>query len=242
MRKGAQLLELFDALASAGLEIGSRFVRVPLEKQLEQLLVERAASGKSPLVALRRIEKNLDGASSREARETVAHFVERGRAKLVVRDSEAFIAPPAIRILDPRAMERLAEIANTLLRATRAAARHDASLLTEDVERLLSPFASPKASDVRRAAGQSLQSVEALVDKHREASGLTSVPKLIRILGGASARAQIHATLLEGARSGRFELRPESGMGRLSQEDAALCIPGPQGSRLSWVRRIEEPS
>ena len=34
---------------------------------------------------------------------------------------------------------------------------------------------------------------------------------------------------------GLFALEPESGMSRLSREDAALCPAGPMGTRLSWV-------
>lgn len=41
---------------------------------------------------------------------------------------------------------------------------------------------------------------------------------------------------MEGVARGLFELEPESGMGRLSPEDAELCFPGPMGTRLSWVR------
>jgi hypothetical protein len=45
------------------------------------------------------------------------------------------------------------------------------------------------------------------------------------------------AALLLGAQAGRFTLEPESGMGRLSESDAALCPAGPRGTVLSWFRR-----
>lgn len=244
MQKGDGQLALFDALSDAGLEIGARFVRTPLEAQLEALLRDPRAAGKDGLIDLRGLEKRLEGASSREARDTANALVERGRAKLVVREKQAFLARADARTLDPRTLERLGQAAEALVKATRFATKRRASLLAGDVERLLSPFvtSTSRANGTRSAPASSLQDVEALVDKHRELSGLTSVPKLVRLLGGASARGTLHAALLEGARAGRFELRPESGMGRLSAEDAALCIPGPQGSRLSWVRRIQEPS
>jgi DNA-binding transcriptional regulator YiaG len=47
-----------------------------------------------------------------------------------------------------------------------------------------------------------------------------------------------HAALIEAARRGQLELRPESGMDRLSKADAALCLPGPQGSVLSVLRVV----
>lgn len=37
-------------------------------------------------------------------------------------------------------------------------------------------------------------------------------------------------------KEGVIELRPESGLGRLSQAELDLCPPGPHGTRLSWVR------
>jgi hypothetical protein len=111
-----------------------------------------------------------------------------------------------------------------------------ASLLHADVDQLLGAL---RARSVRLAQANS-PDVEAEIARHQESSGLTSVPRLVRALGGARARDAIHAELLRAARAGRLELRPESGMGRLTPEDLALWIPGPQGSHLSWVRRIEE--
>jgi hypothetical protein len=112
------------------------------------------------------------------------------------------------------------------------------SLLRDHVEEALKPFLGAPTPPTAAA----LHDVASLVEAHRESSGLTFVPKLVRLLGGTSARDALHAELLRGARAGLFELRPESGMGRLSTEDASFCIPGPQGSRLSWVRRIDEGS
>src|SRR5690349_17409724 len=55
----SQVLEVFDALTSAGLEVSAKFVRRPLEAQIEDV----ARSG--PL-ALRGLEKSLQGATPRE--------------------------------------------------------------------------------------------------------------------------------------------------------------------------------
>ena len=46
----------------------------------------------------------------------------------------------------------------------------------------------------------------------------------------------IKARIVEADKAGLLELRPESGMGLLAKQDAALCIPGPRGSILSYAR------
>jgi hypothetical protein len=44
----------------------------------------------------------------------------------------------------------------------------------------------------------------------------------------------------EAAQRGLIELRPESGLGRLASDEQALCVAGPEGSRLSWARPVRE--
>lgn len=70
--------------------------------------------------------------------------------------------------------------------------------------------------------------------------GLVFVPTLAQALG-ARIRSKksvelAHTAILKAAHAGLLELRPESGLGRLSAEELALCIPGPQQTRLSWAR------
>lgn len=49
----------------------------------------------------------------------------------------------------------------------------------------------------------------------------------------------IKTRILEACTAGLIELRPESGMGLLAKQDAALCICGPRGSILSYARVID---
>ena len=51
----------------------------------------------------------------------------------------------------------------------------------------------------------------------------------------------IKARIVEADKAGLIELRPESGMGLLAKQDAALCIPGPRGSILSYARVLKVP-
>jgi hypothetical protein len=65
--------------------------------------------------------------------------------------------------------------------------------------------------------------------------GMAFVPDVVRACGGGDVRAA-HQALMQAARRGEIELRPESGLSRLSREELALCLHGPQGSVLSWIR------
>jgi DNA repair protein RadC len=53
------------------------------------------------------------------------------------------------------------------------------------------------------------------------------------------SKERTHAALLAAAERSLVELRPESGLGRLTPEEKALCIPGPHGTVLSWARLLE---
>jgi hypothetical protein len=64
-------------------------------------------------------------------------------------------------------------------------------------------------------------------------SGPVRVPDLLRQLGTDQATAV--ALVLAAARRGEVSLEPESGMGRLSSQDAAWCPDGPGGTKLSWL-------
>jgi hypothetical protein len=100
----------------------------------------------------------------------------------------------------------------------------------------LSPYIREKATGMPHATAT--RSSDAVLERIH---GLTFVPELVRSveLEGVSVKAA-HEALLRLARERRIELQPESGVGRLTAEDLALCPPGPQGSRLSWARRLEE--
>lgn len=226
-----QVLDVFDALVRAGLEVSARFVRRPLETQI----LERLNGG--PL-SIRGLDKVVRGATARETAQMATSLVDRNRARFVVRGKDLLLARPDAPVLDTHAQQRLKAAVGALGASLALADKKDGCLLQSDVEDALRPFVGSPAP----LASAAIHDVASLVDAHREGSGLTSVPKLVRLLGGLSARDALHAELLRGARAGRLELRPESGMGRLSAEDASFCISGPQGSRLSWVRRIEGPS
>jgi hypothetical protein len=66
---------------------------------------------------------------------------------------------------------------------------------------------------------------------------MSFVPAIVHQLSAAMPVSEALALLMRAARSELIELRPEGGLGRLSEEELALCPPGPAGTRLSWARR-----
>ena len=77
----------------------------------------------------------------------------------------------------------------------------------------------------------------------QESSGLVYVPAMVRfmLLGGAYHATSAIAAIRSAAACGSLELRPESGLGRLSDADRSLCLTTTDyltGGRipLSWAR------
>jgi hypothetical protein len=68
-------------------------------------------------------------------------------------------------------------------------------------------------------------------------SGMSFVPAIVHQLSAAMPVSEALELLMRAARRELIELRPEGGLGRLSDEELALCPPGPAGTRLSWARR-----
>lgn len=72
----------------------------------------------------------------------------------------------------------------------------------------------------------------------KDSVGMAFIPELVQAvqeLTGEDAPA-IHEALRAAYQAQKIELRPESGLNRLSPEELARCIPGPRGSKLSWAR------
>lgn len=228
----SQLAEAIAALEARGLESTKKSLRVPVADQITTLIADGAMRKPKDITA------GVAGASKKEIDAATSALVKQGNAAWVVRTKEIVLvgvgaaAAPLLSAAEIDAVERAVDY---LSKATKLARKKKATLLRSDVENVLPRF-TPRAEH----DPTSMPSIPELVDQHREKTGLTFVPTLVRALGGTHLIARaVHAALLQGARSGVFELRPESGLARLSAEDVAFCIPGPQGSRLSWVRRLD---
>lgn len=218
-------------VARRGLEVDRRGARTPLAAQLQA----RIEAGAVPLATA---SKHVAGATPKEAAAAAKALCDAGRARLVVRTKALVLVSASEPSVDAEELARLERAMRTLGAALSLARRKKASLLRADVEDALAPFVARRAAtgEAKGASAEGLMLLGA-IDAARDAAGLSFVPAVVRALGGAPAAARVHAALLEAAKAQRVELRPESGMGRLSAEDRALCVPGPQGSVLSWVRK-----
>ena len=95
----------------------------------------------------------------------------------------------------------------------------------------------PEAAPVPEAGGLTPDLVEAEANRLTRADlGLCFVPDLVVALLQQATLPQVHAALQEAVRIHRIELRPESGVNRLSSVEMDLCPWGLQGTRLSWAR------
>jgi len=225
--KGSQA-EAIEQLEREGVEVMPKLLRVPLETQLDAALRDGA------VLSLRSIHNAVSGGNKREVAAAARALVRADRALLVMRGKELVLSAPRSDVLTDKDLAQLERTVSALGKTVKDARKNKATLLQADVRDALAPFTlSPRPR---------MQTADVLVEarKHALAGGLVFVPALVRALGGNSARAAVHDALRDAANRGLVELRPESGLGRLSEEDLAFCIPGPQGSHLSWARPIEE--
>ena len=226
--KKALQREAIERLESDGIESTPKVLRVPLRDQLAAKIREGSA------IAMRAIAHAATGGTKREVTLAALDLVKGREAMLVVRGTEVILCSPRTDVLGEQELGALERTVTGLLKSLKTAHKQKAELLTPDVRDLLQPFASAAGTRI------DVPGVLAEAARHKLASGLVFVPAIVRALGGRTARDAVHEALRTAAKRGLVELRPESGLGRLSEEDLAFCIPGPQGSRLSWARPIEE--
>lgn len=225
-------------LVERGYEVGST-VRVPLEAQL----LELARQGFLPRKGL---EKRLAGATAREASEAAQRLVAGRRLVDVLRESGPGFAAPGGDAIEPADLEELLRClvkVEKLARRARAARGVRPALLREDVRSLLARWtgdgeATATGDRPGGAPGPLFETLTHEIQKRfRENPLPIRVPDLLRAVGVPAGvpLEEGQRALVDGAARGLYELEPESGMGRLSREDAELCPAGPMGTRLSWV-------
>ena len=97
---------------------------------------------------------------------------------------------------------------------------------------------TPASAPAAECPGVSSQDVVEAVQQTSRPSGLSFVPDVVRKLAGQGRSVEeARVALFEAAKQGSVELRPESGMGRLSPEDKRLVpvasYPGSGSSPLN---------
>ena len=80
-----------------------------------------------------------------------------------------------------------------------------------------------------------LSDIPAIISSLQDDCGLANCADVVRSLDPIPA-ATVHEELFALYADGDIELRPESGVGLLSEEDRALCPKGIKGMALSYVR------
>jgi hypothetical protein len=220
-------------LTACGLEVGST-VRRPLEAQLLDAV-------KQGFVPKKGLERRLAGASAREVQDAARRLVERGDLIEVVRESGPGFAGPSADVMEADDLGELLRCltkVEKLVRRARPARGTRPTLLRADVSGPLARWTETG----RAAVVESVPRLESLMNeirrRFRENRLPIRVPDLLRATGTPVEEGK--RALVDGAARGLFSLEPESGMGRLSGEDAELCPAGPMGTRLSWVVAREE--
>ncbi len=229
--------DLVETLRRRGYEVGPKFVRVPIPDQLEQAL------GDGSYIALKTLGAHVRGATPSEARKAALLLVERGGAHLVLRTNSETLVPSTADVVTGKDLAAAAARASDLAKSLQKAARKKGtSVLRSDVQELLDraledrPHGSARKADPTSAMPRVLRAV----DKARDATlGLSFVPKIVALLAPDLDRDAAKVALLDAASRGLVELRPEGGLGRLSEAERLSCPEGPQGTRLSWARRTE---
>ncbi len=230
------------ALQRAGLEVTRAAVRVPARAQLVALLEEGGPVQEKGLAG------HLVCVTPAELKVLAARLMGEGALRRVERPSGPALALTSERALQvDRALRLVGDLEQALKwlrKATRGPQRARPGLLEADVAdffaRLRAGAATTgaPAQDPGESSGSLLDRVtRATSELAAQHGGLAPVPLLVRSLGASTA--SIHAALREGHARGLLELQPESSMGRLGAEELALCPPGPEGTRLSWVRPLK---
>jgi len=220
--------EVLERLAAEGFEPMASGVRVPLRLQLETLLQQRGVLAWPP-------GKLLKGGSPKEYKALVLDLARAGELHLLVRGRAEAVAGREAAVLDREEMQTLRPLALAVQKALKARPL-PRTLLRADLREvlldLLQPGEAPEPALVERLVRECAGRLEA--DRP-----LCFVPDLVLECLQDHSLARIHAALFQAVRQGRLELRPESGVHRLSGLELALCPPGLQGTRLSWARPLE---
>jgi hypothetical protein len=224
-------------LVKQGFELTKTHLRIPLAEQLRSALAHGATISISGLPAHVRgaTKTELKAAVERAVRDGIVHRVLRGQAESVVAAGAAVLSPELI----DRLSARLDHLFKALTKARKGAGL---TLLALDVTEALNaaqdvlPKPPNKKSDSAfTAIDRVLQTVDAVRDSQ---TGLSFVPQVVTQLAKTMDAKAATQALLEAAENDLLELRPEGGLARLTQAELALCPPGPQGTRLSWARRL----
>jgi len=241
--------EIVEKLVQDGFELTKTLVRRPLAAQLHAALQHGA------LVPVKALGSHVRGATAPELKRLTEAAVRDGTARLVLRGAVEVLAGAEVPVLSGPEVEALRTSVVGLGKALEKVTRkRGLSLLTTDATAVLSDalavFAQHQPATMRLAAPRpaalsrqphddAMRALLDAVDSTRDLrTGLSFVPAVVgRLAPKVSATAAVKL-LLAAAERELLELRPEGGIGRLSDAELSVCPPGPHDTRLSWARRL----
>jgi hypothetical protein len=230
---------LVEKLVARGLERTPRGVRAPLADQVLKALDEtRGAS-------LPALAKRVSGATQAEIKREAIRLVDSGALSLVAGARGDQFMHAGAHVLASHELEALRDASKSLAKlVTRLRARKGMPQKTLERAELSALLEGLLAIGVTSKAGARLtpsRLLAALDDLAAARGRSVFIPDVIRTLGadGEPLRAQAHEALFELARAGRVELRPESGVNSLPDQDRALCPSDAAGTLISYARVID---
>ena len=230
---------LIEKLVARGLERTPRGVRVALA---DQVLSVMPAAGRSSFASL---ASQVAGATRTEVKREAIRQVEAGRLALVPAIRGEELVRAGAHLLAPDDLDALRDTSKALAKlVTKLRPRKGAppkTLERAELRALLAPLIAA-ATSVSDGPSLSRERVlSALSNLARERGRSVFIPDVLRELGADRQQLwrQAHEVLFELARSGRIELRPESGVGNLSATDRALCPSGADGLVISYARVVQ---
>ena len=243
----------------AALAAGARTVDVEVSPLRQRLLREQLhdALSREEAIAVSELPGRVRGASSAELAQAIDACVARGELRRILRGRAEYVVGTRHAMLGERRLSALREAFTDLAKMLDAVGKKkNVGLLASDIEQMLSaaqrvlaedsPPTPPSGADADDALTLPAPAVArdphdellAALDAARDAqNGMSFVPAVVRRLSRSMSVADAIEILLRAARRELIELRPEGGFARLSEEELALCPPGPAGTRLSWARR-----
>ena len=253
--------EALSLLQEEGYELAGAGIRVPLTRQLRELLAQKQMVQGEPA----RLKAHLHGSPKpAEINLATRGLLDRQEARLIFRGKKKlYLAQPQFRALSAAQVQQLqrkaAELA-TFCKDALAQKPTAATLFWYDVNEQLDALRTIIPAEVTPAKeatsskettpakgtpkkpGSSLPSLalEALRSALQPSVGLAFVPAAVEQLEASHPRGAIHDALLSLNKEQRIELRPEAGRGRFSKKELERCPPGPRGFSLVWARLLEE--
>ncbi|OQA38220.1 MAG: hypothetical protein BWY56_00276 [Acidobacteria bacterium ADurb.Bin340] len=225
---------ILERLQREGFEPIKGGLRMPLAQQWNALLDGQEVLG-GPLA------KKFKGATAKEVKALLENQLKGKQVYRVLRGKVEAYTRHGDRVLTPQELRVLATLTQTLQKAARAKPV-PMTLLREDLRELLLDLLAPgepQGTPAQETADLEDRVVEACRRMTRPDMGLCFIPDLVRALLDQAPLAAIYGALRKALHQERIELRPESGLNRLTSEELQLCPEGPMGTRYSWARLRE---